>query len=144
MPHCTPFKECALAVELSGHTNGCLQLPLCIWGMKSNPSEMPDVDYKVSGRRVTGTQAMLDRMPFKERALVVELSGHTYGRHQLPLCTVGLKSNAFTFREVAFRVLGPTVIGTQVMLNRTPFKECAFAVELSGHINRCLQLPLCI
>ena len=57
---------------------------------------------------------------------------------------MGLKSAAFTFRGVAFRVLGPTVTGTQAMLDRTRFKECAFAAELSGHINRCLQLPLCI
>ena len=51
----TPFKECALAVDLSGHTNRCLQLPLCIWDMKSNTSWIPNVDYKVSGPTVTGT-----------------------------------------------------------------------------------------
>ena len=112
-----PFKECALAVELSGNTNRCLQLPLYIWGMKSNIAEKPDVDYKVSGRRVTGTQAMLDLPPFKERALAVELGGHTNRCLQMPLCIWGMKSKTSEKPYVDYKVSGPTVTWTQAMLH---------------------------
>ena len=56
---------------------------------------MSEVPYIVSELGVTGTEAMLDRTQVMERALAVELSGHTYRCHQLTTLHCGAEIKYF-------------------------------------------------
>ena len=86
------FKECALAVDVSEYTNRWFYFPNCNVRFKSIIEQTVAPEYRVLGSIVTGNRAMFDQVVFKERALVVEVSGDTTRCLQLPTYILELES----------------------------------------------------